>query len=195
METGYGSATGFLTGNAFGSGTFGSGTFGTGTFGTVEVFQNYSENRIPPLEDAFQGLLDQRSNILSPIPGESISEDDKTKLIQIINTIYHTDNGTHFITNTFIHNKGQVNIDIFLIMLIIILSLQTKLGEKVSIIVDRIMEVWNGNEKELKKKNNNKQQNVKISQPISNPNKNILINEIPYYWCWMVWLSFSIMFN
>ena len=33
---------------------------------------------------------------------------------------------------------------IILAMLVIVLSLQTKLGEKVSIIVDRVMEVWEG---------------------------------------------------
>jgi hypothetical protein len=34
--------------------------------------------------------------------------------------------------------------NIILAMLVIVLSLQTKLGEKVSMIVDRIMEVWEG---------------------------------------------------
>ena len=55
--------------------------------------------------------------------------------------------------------------NIILAMLVIILSLQTKLGEKVSIIVDRIMEVWEGPKD--KKKGNKGQGNVKVSQPIS----------------------------
>ena len=54
--------------------------------------------------------------------------------------------------------------NIILAMLVIILSLQTKLGEKVSILVDRIMELWEGKDDKKKK---NKNGNVKVSQPIS----------------------------
>ena len=58
---------------------------------------------------------------------------------------------------------------IILAILMITMSLQTKLGEKVSILVDRIIELWNG--KSDNKKNNNKNGtsngNVKVSQPIS----------------------------
>ena len=43
------------------------------------------------------------------------------------------------------------------------MSLQTKIGEKVSILVDRVMELWNGNANNKKKGKNN----VKVSQPIS----------------------------
>ena len=53
--------------------------------------------------------------------------------------------------------------NIILAMLVIILSLQTKLGEKVSILVDRIIELWEG-PKDTKK---GKKGNVKVSQPIS----------------------------
>jgi hypothetical protein len=53
--------------------------------------------------------------------------------------------------------------NIILSMLVIILSLQTKLGEKVSILVDRVMELWEG-PKDAKK---GKSGNVKVSQPIS----------------------------
>lgn len=52
---------------------------------------------------------------------------------------------------------------IILAMLVIILSLQTKLGEKVSILVDRLIELWEG-PKDTKK---GKKGNVKVSQPIS----------------------------
>jgi hypothetical protein len=52
--------------------------------------------------------------------------------------------------------------NIILAMLVIILSLQTKLGEKVSILVDRLVELWEG-PKKVKKG----QGNVKVSQPIS----------------------------
>ena len=56
-------------------------------------------------------------------------------------------------------------VTIILSVLIIILSLQTKLGEKVSILVDRIGELWDGN-KDTKNGKKGKG-NVKVSQPIS----------------------------
>ena len=55
--------------------------------------------------------------------------------------------------------------NIILAMLVIILSLQTKLGEKVSILVDRVIELWEG-PKDTKNKGKGKG-NVKVSQPIS----------------------------
>ena len=63
--------------------------------------------------------------------------------------------------------------NIILAMLVIVLSLQTKLGEKVSIIVDRLMEVWEGPAD--KKKGKKGQGNVKVSQPISQ--NNIAMNQ------------------
>ena len=48
--------------------------------------------------------------------------------------------------------------------LMVVLSLQTKLGEKVSILIDRIVELWNGKKEEKKGKKNGA---VKVSQPIS----------------------------
>jgi hypothetical protein len=58
---------------------------------------------------------------------------------------------------------------IVLAVLMITMSLQTRLGEKVSIIVDRVSELWNGkNDSKNKNKNNgNNSGNVKVSQPIS----------------------------
>jgi hypothetical protein len=53
-----------------------------------------------------------------------------------------------------------------LAVLMITLSLQTKLGEKVSILVDRVVELWEGKTGQ-NKKGNGKQGNVKVSQPIS----------------------------
>jgi hypothetical protein len=44
------------------------------------------------------------------------------------------------------------------------LSLQTKLGEKVSLIAERIMELWEGKSSEKDKKGKG---NVKVTQPIS----------------------------
>lgn len=53
--------------------------------------------------------------------------------------------------------------NIILAMLVIVLSLQTKLGEKVSILVDRVIELWEG----PKDTNSKNKGNVKVSQPIS----------------------------
>jgi len=59
---------------------------------------------------------------------------------------------------------------IFIILgvLMIVLGLQTKLGEKVTLIVDRINELWNGTSSDKNKKGNG---NVKVSQPISQQNQ------------------------
>jgi hypothetical protein len=56
---------------------------------------------------------------------------------------------------------------IILAVLVITLSLQTKLGEKVSILVDRVMDLWDGKKDDKKKKNSSG--NVKVTQPISQP--------------------------
>lgn len=56
---------------------------------------------------------------------------------------------------------------IVLAVLMITLSLQTKLGEKVNILVERIYDLWNGTDSSDKKKKNGKQSTVKVSQPIS----------------------------
>ena len=62
--------------------------------------------------------------------------------------------------------------NIILSMLVIILSLQTKLGEKVSILVDRVIELWEG-PKDTKKKGKKGNANVKVSQPISQNNQSL----------------------
>jgi hypothetical protein len=63
---------------------------------------------------------------------------------------------------------------IILAILMITLSLQTKLGEKVSILVDRVTELWEGPQSKMKnngkKGNGNSSGNVKVSQPISGQN-------------------------
>lgn len=57
-------------------------------------------------------------------------------------------------------------------ILMLIASLQTKVGEKINIIIERIMELWDGkmgnvSDKQSKSKNNTKKQQVKVTQPIS----------------------------
>ena len=68
---------------------------------------------------------------------------------------------------------------IILAVLMITLSLQTKLGEKVSILVDRLMELWNG--KDEKKEKKSKNGNVKVSQPISGQSCSITGQSQPTY--------------
>lgn len=57
-------------------------------------------------------------------------------------------------------------VNIILSVLVIVLSLQTKLGEKVSILVDRLMNLWDGSSESSKKQKGNNG-GVKVSQPIS----------------------------
>jgi len=54
---------------------------------------------------------------------------------------------------------------IILAVLMITMSLQTKLGEKVSILVERLTDLWEGTSSSNKK--NKKSGNVRVSQPIS----------------------------
>jgi len=57
---------------------------------------------------------------------------------------------------------------IILAVLMITMSLQTKLGEKVSILVERLTDLWEGtNSSDKKKKKGGKSGNVRVSQPIS----------------------------
>jgi hypothetical protein len=65
--------------------------------------------------------------------------------------------------------------NIVLAFLVIVLSLQTKLGEKVSIIVDRVIELWEGPQDTKKKKKG--QGNVKVSQPISQQQPQSALNQ------------------
>ena len=51
-------------------------------------------------------------------------------------------------------------------MLVILASLQTKLGEKISILVDRVIELWEG-PKDTRSNNKKGSGNIKVSQPIS----------------------------
>jgi hypothetical protein len=69
---------------------------------------------------------------------------------------------------------------IFMILstLMIVLSLQTKIGEKINIIIERIMELWDGKMSTTASSGNSKNQqgqtnsqnnkNIRVSQPISN---------------------------
>jgi len=67
---------------------------------------------------------------------------------------------------------------IILAVLMITLSLQTKLGEKVSVLTERLTELWEGKSDNKKKKGN-----VKVSQPISQngqPTNQAVMNQAMY---------------
>lgn len=66
---------------------------------------------------------------------------------------------------------------IVLAVLMITMSLQTKLGEKVSILVDRVNDLWEGNT-DKKKKKGGKNGNVKVSQPISGQTTSYPVNQM-----------------
>jgi hypothetical protein len=65
--------------------------------------------------------------------------------------------------------------NIILAFLVIILSLQTKIGEKVSILTDRVIELWEGPQDTKKKKKG--QGNVKVSQPIAQQQPQSAMNQ------------------
>jgi hypothetical protein len=73
--------------------------------------------------------------------------------------------------------------NIILATLVILLSLQTKLGEKISILVDRVVELWEGKSNSQNSKKNSNANQVKVSQPISQGSLNMpgstSINNLP----------------
>lgn len=71
-------------------------------------------------------------------------------------------------------------ISIVLIALMIILSIQTKIGEKANLLIERLIDMWEGKtQNDNKKKNNKKVTNVKVTQPISNNyNQNMNANNL-----------------
>ena len=72
--------------------------------------------------------------------------------------------------------------NIILSVLIILLSLQTKLGEKRSILADRVIDFWNGNnndKKKKKKKNTQQQQQTQNEQAINQSLDSTQINSLP----------------
>jgi hypothetical protein len=66
--------------------------------------------------------------------------------------------------------------NIILAVLVIVLSLQTKLGEKVSILVDRTLDLWNGSHDKNKSKGKT---NIKVSQPIVQGQNQVLMTSAP----------------
>ena len=72
------------------------------------------------------------------------------------------------------HDYEPVNmLTIMIAFLIIIFSFQTKVGEKVNILYERLMDLWNGEDSSMsdkggKKKGGNAKGQVRVTQPIAN---------------------------
>jgi hypothetical protein len=69
---------------------------------------------------------------------------------------------TYFPTYSGFKYENLTLTNVILVFLIIVLSIQTKLGLKVNILVDRVIELWNGPSTEETKQN--VKQNVRVSQ-------------------------------
>jgi len=86
-------------------------------------------------------------------------------IIQRIVTFIPTYSGTKYPEHSILYS--------ILSILMITISLQTKIGEKVNILVSRIIELWEGKND---KNNQNKKNNIKVSQPISGQMNDSQIN-------------------
>lgn len=114
--------------------------------------------------------------ILNKLAKLYVPEADETKgsleiLIEIVGQISFIFIGMFFIHRLITYlptysgeTYGSINmITIILSFLIIILSLQTKLGEKVDILYERVMSLWSGTEYSISETKNT---NVQVKQPI-----------------------------
>jgi hypothetical protein len=120
----------------------------------VIILNKLMQNFVPEANDdksSIELLFEILAQILSMFLG--------ILFIDRIITYIPTYSGDKYLENNFI--------TIVLPVLVILLSLQTKLGEKVSILYDRISELWNGNGTTNKKQSNKNQSKIKVSQPIS----------------------------
>lgn len=75
---------------------------------------------------------------------------------------------TYFPTYSGFKYENLALTNVILAFLVIVLSIQTKLGIKVNILVDRVYELWNGPDTEGKK--NGVKKGVKVSSPVSKHN-------------------------
>jgi len=119
------------------------------------VILNKSMQKFVPEADEKKGSVEILAEVLIQVVVMFLG----LLLINLIITYIPTYSGTGYPEYHVVYN--------ILAVLMITLSLQTKLGEKVSILVDRIVELWEGKTGQTKKGNNGKQGNVKVSQPIS----------------------------
>jgi hypothetical protein len=120
------------------------------------VLLNKSMQKYVPESDDKKGSLELLAEIVIQIIGMFIG----LLLIHRVVTFVPTYSGAKYPDFNIVF--------IVLAVLMITLSLQTKLGEKVSVLTDRLTELWDG--KTSSKKGGNNNSNVKVSQPISGQN-------------------------
>jgi hypothetical protein len=94
----------------------------------IEVFQNYSEPiEVPPLEDAYQGLLEQRNTLLIPVANSTVkmTEDDL-----LVNTNLHTASLFNRLNDEF--KKKQIKLDEYNLQLKNILEIPDKIENHIN---------------------------------------------------------------
>jgi hypothetical protein len=138
------------------------------------VFLNKSMSKYVPEADERKGSVELSAEVVLQVIVMFVG----MLLIHRVNTFLPTFSGEKYPDFNIIY--------IILSVLMITLSLQTKLGEKVSILSDRVMQLWEGREgltSQPAKVNMNG--NMKVSQPLSNQSQvhshpeNIALNSTP----------------
>jgi hypothetical protein len=121
------------------------------------IIMNKSMQRFVPEADDEKGSVEVLAEILGQVTILFIGVLIIHRIITYIPTYSGIKYASFSVTN------------IILAVLVIILSLQTKLGEKVGILVDRLMEIWEGPKdvKQQKKGQDKGSNNVRVTQPIS----------------------------
>lgn len=115
------------------------------------VMLNKTMQKYVPEADEQKGSLEIVAEIVMQVIGMFIA----LLFIHRIITFIPTYSGTKYVEFNVVF--------VILAVLMITMSLQTKLGEKVSILVDRLMELWDGKSAKGEKKGKGK---VTVSQPI-----------------------------
>jgi hypothetical protein len=122
------------------------------------VILNKAMQKFVPEADEEKGSFE----LLAEVVGQIVVMFIGLFYIHRITTYLPTYSGTKYPDSSVIY--------IVLSVLLITLSLQTKLGEKVSILFDRLVELWEGKSADDKKKGKGKG-SVKVSQPIAGQNQ------------------------
>jgi hypothetical protein len=129
------------------------------------VILNKATQKLIPEADEEKGNVEILAEVVAQIIGMFIGILIIHRIITYVPTYSGAKYSDFSVTNT------------ILAALVIILSLQTKLGEKVSILVDRVVELWEG-PSDIKKAPK-KASGVKVSQPISQ-NQQIMSQTLGY---------------
>ena len=118
----------------------------------VVILNKTIQNVVPEADDEKRSF-----EILAEVIGQ---------IILMFTAMFFIDRIITFIP-TFSKTKYQeMNLfNIILGFLVIVLSLQTKLGEKVSILLDRLVDRWGGADNKKEQQNNNNQQGNQTHQP------------------------------